>query len=163
MEFLIGLIIFGASVAIYRDAVSNEIANPIRWGVGSAFIFIIVIPIYLFKRKKIIGSAKAYALAQHNSQRQIAPSGAYFLMFIVAFIAPVWGFLKGDLPACDSRDVAVVITKLLDGAKYAAPAQVSYDRVAEVRNCNLTMSDRVFSYTVSWYSDSKDQFVVQFN
>ncbi|EOC1121557.1 hypothetical protein AAAW43_003341 [Cronobacter sakazakii] len=57
MEFLIALIIFGASVAVYKDAITNNIARPARWGIGSAFIFFIVIPLYLFKRKKLIGSA----------------------------------------------------------------------------------------------------------
>ena len=57
MEFLIALIIFGASVAVYKDAIANNIARPARWGIGSAFIFFIVIPLYLFKRKKLIGSA----------------------------------------------------------------------------------------------------------
>lgn len=52
MEFLVALIIFGLSVAVYKDALAKNIARPARWGIGVAFIFIIFLPLYLFKRKK---------------------------------------------------------------------------------------------------------------
>lgn len=164
MEFLIALIIFGASVAVYKDAITNNIARPARWGIGSAFIFFIVIPLYLFKRKKLIGSALSESDDASSVQggKNVSPLSVYVLMFIFAFIAPVINFYKGDLPGCDSSDVHSVLTELLNGEKFSEPAQMSYDRVNAVRHCNLTVSDRVFSYTVKWYSEEKDQFVVQF-
>lgn len=165
MEFLFALIIFGVAVAIYKDAIAKKIANPARWGIGTALIFFIIIPLYLFKRKKLVGSALSENEVAEGIQggKNVSPFAAYALMFILAFLAPAISFYKGELPNCDSSEVHGVVSDLLHGEKFSEPAQMSYDRINEVRHCNLTVSDRVFSYTVKWYSEAKDQFVVQFD
>ncbi|MCL0587560.1 hypothetical protein [Klebsiella pneumoniae] len=164
MEFLVALIIFGLSVAVYKDALAKNIARPARWGIGVAFIFIIFLPLYLFKRKKIAGSALEITDAPGiHGGKNLNPLAAYILMFVLSFIGPFLGFVKGDLPGCNSPEVASVITKLLSGQQFSDAAQVSYDKVDEIRHCNLTTSEQVFSYTVKWYSEDKDQFVVKFD
>lgn len=165
MEFLFALIIFGVSVAIYKDAIANKIARPARWGIGTAFIFFIVIPLYLFKRKKLAGSALSEDEVTEGIQggKNVSPFAVYALMFVLAFLAPAISFYKGDLPNCDSSEVHSVLSDLLHGENFSEPAQMSYDKINETRHCNLTVSGRVFSYTVKWYSEAKDQFVVQFD
>lgn len=51
MEYIFAALIFALSVWVYKDARTRNIANPERWGVGTAFIFIIIAPLYFFKRK----------------------------------------------------------------------------------------------------------------
>ncbi|EAS0140674.1 hypothetical protein NCQ93_004116 [Salmonella enterica] len=165
MEYIFAALIFALSVWVYKDARTRNIANPERWGVGTAFIFIIIAPLYFFKRKKLQGTSESYNKDDNvwqKNKKEVSPLGAYFLMFVLAFLAPAIGFFKGDLPACDSIEVHSVLNDLLNGATFSDAAQIDYDRFGEIRHCNMTTSDRVFSYTVKWYSDKKEQFVVQF-
>lgn len=166
MEYIIALVIFVLSVAVYKDARTNKIANPERWGVGVAFFIIIVLPLYLIRRKKLLGSSETYnrdANAWQKGKKEVSPIAAYTLMFALAFLAPAISFIKGELPSCDSIEVKSVLSDLLGGDDFSDTEQTSYERIAEIRHCNLTKSDRVFSYTVKWYSDKKDQFMVQFD
>ena len=163
MEFMIALIIFGISVAVYKDAQAKQISRPARWGIGVSLLFIIILPLYLFKRNKIAGSGEVLTEAEGiQGGKNLKPVGAYALMFVLSFLAPLLGFFKGELPECNSPEVANVITDLLNGQQFSNAAQVSYDKIDEVRHCNLTTADHVFSYTVKWYSEDKDQFVVKF-
>jgi hypothetical protein len=45
MEFMIALIIFGISVAVYKDAQAKQISRPARWGIGVSLLFIIILPV----------------------------------------------------------------------------------------------------------------------
>lgn len=166
MEYIFAALIFLLSVWVYKDARSRNIANPERWGVGTSFIFIVVAPLYFFRRKKLQGTADTYNRDDNvwqKDKKEPSAWGAYLLMFVLAFLAPAIGFVKGDLPACDSSDVHSVLNKLLNGADFSDTEQINYEKLSEIRHCNLTTSDRVFSYTIKWYSDKKDQFVVEFD
>jgi hypothetical protein len=58
MEFMIALIIFGISVAVYKDAQAKQISRPARWGIGDLYS-LLSFYLYLFKRNKIAGSEKS--------------------------------------------------------------------------------------------------------
>ncbi|WP_405424353.1 hypothetical protein [Pantoea stewartii] len=163
-NLIICTLIFAAAVYVYRDARKHNIELASRWGVGVAVVWILVLPLYLFKRKKLIKEAQQDASDTDLSgnEKSKSPIAIFSLMFICSFLVFFVGFFKGDLPGCSSPEVTDVVSKLLHTRDFSNQAQGSYEKISEIRHCNLTMNGNVYSYTVTWYSEDKDNFLVKF-
>lgn len=163
-NFVISIVIFIVAIAVYKDAKKHEIDSAAKWGVGVSFIWFAILPVYLFKRKKMIKeAARESEVPGKRDEKPISPLAATILMFVLSFSVFFIGLYKGELPSCESPEVTDVVAKLLNTRDFSDQAQTSYEKISEIRHCNLTMNGNVFPYTVSWYSESKDNFVVQFN
>lgn len=163
-NFVISIVIFIVAIAVYKDAKNHAINGAAKWGVGVSFIWFAILPIYLFKRKKMIKEAVSDSEINGTlDEKPISPFAATALMFVLSFSVFFIGLYKGELPSCESAEVSDVVAKLLNSRDFSDQAQTSYEKISEIRHCNLTMNGNVFPYTVSWYSEAKDNFVVQFN
>ncbi|ELI8022861.1 hypothetical protein RSF09_003893 [Yersinia enterocolitica] len=172
MELIPSLILLVSALWVMKDAHNNYLNHPVRWGIGTAILWIIVLPIYLIKRKKLITEQKMRneAISSLNDRPNICEGekdstnlwagGA--VIFIAAFAPYAWGVWNGELPKCDSSDVHGLLTQLLPDTTFSNPAQYDYERMNEVRHCNLTIDNGIRSFTVKWYSDAREEFVVKF-
>ncbi|WP_057617632.1 hypothetical protein [Yersinia frederiksenii] len=172
MELIPSVILLVSALWVMKDAHNNQLNHPVRWGIGTAILWIIVLPIYLIKRKKLITEQKMRngAISSLNDRSTIWGTekdstnlwaGGAFI-FIAAFAPYAWGVWNGALPKCDSSDVDKVLTQLLPNTVFSNPAQYDYERINEVRHCNLTIDNGIHSFTVKWYSDTREEFVVKF-
>lgn len=163
-NFVISILIFVVAISVYKDAKSHAINGAAKWGVGVAFIWFAILPIYLFKRKEMIKEVTSESeVTDKMDEKSISPFAATALMLVLSFTVFFIGLYKGDLPSCESPEVTDVVTELLSSRDFSDQAQTSYEKLSEIRHCNLTMNGNVLPYTVSWYSEAKDNFVVQFN
>lgn len=154
MQLFFGIVFFISSAYVFHDANKRKISNQLGWAAGTALLWPIVMPLYFFKRKKLTDTVVT------TENRHSQPK-AYALLFILSFGLYAVNFYNGWLPDCDSAKVQGVLTSILDDQSFTDTAQQSYERFSEVRHCNLSMSGRIYSYTVRWYSEDKDRFLVQ--
>ncbi|OVZ95229.1 hypothetical protein CBW58_00245 [Yersinia frederiksenii] len=173
MELIPSLILLASSLWVMKDAHDNHLNHPVRWGIGTAFLWIIVLPIYLIKRKKLIVEQRMRNEASSSLNDRVTIwgtekdstnlwAGGAFIS-IVAFAPYVWAVWSGELPKCNSSDVHEVLTQLLPDTAFSNPAQYDYERTNEIRHCNLTIENGIHSFTVKWYSDAREKFVVRFD
>ncbi|EOI6869287.1 hypothetical protein ACMVR4_000652 [Yersinia enterocolitica] len=172
MELIFSLILLISALWVMKDAHNNRLNHPIRWGIGTVLLWIIVLPIYLIKRKKLIAEqrTKNEGTSSLNDkknvwEREVGSTNLWaggIVIFIVAFAPYAWQVWNGELPKCDSSDVHGLLTQLLPDTAFSNPAQYDYERMNEVRHCNLTIDNGIRSFTVKWYSDAREEFVVKF-
>ncbi|EOI6423996.1 hypothetical protein ACMU9U_000861 [Yersinia enterocolitica] len=165
MVFVICLLIFIGAFWVMKDAYNNQLDSPVKWGIGVAFIWIIFLPLYLIRRKKLIANQQMVnnASSSLNEPRQTNLWPGIIITLLVAFIPYGLSIINGELPKCDATEVNDVLTDLLPGVDFSNPAQYDYEKMSEIRHCNLTIDNRIHSFTVKWYSDAKEQFVVKFD
>lgn len=154
MQFFIGVVFFISSAYVFHDANKRKISNQLGWAAGTALLWPIVLPLYFFKRKKLTDTV----VTEENKNSHVK---GYALLFVLSFGMYAVNFYNGWLPDCDSSKVHGVLSNILDTREFTDTAQQSYERINEVRHCNLSMSGRIYSYTVRWYSEDKNRFLVQ--
>lgn len=139
-NFVISIVIFIVAFAVYKDAKKNKINGAAKWGIGVSFIWFLILPIYLFKRKKLIKeAANGSEISDNGDGNPISPFAATILMFVLSFSVFFIGFYKGELPSCESPEVTDVVSKLLSSHDFSDQAQTSYEKISEIRHCNLTI------------------------
>lgn len=162
------VVCFSALWVIY-DSSKNKLQSPVAWGISTLFIWIIALPVYLFKRKKMVVNAKRFYESGvddtdwHINKRQTPTWVGYVLVITFSVGYYSWGLSKGGLPQCDSNEVAKLLSKMVDGDSISNQAQYSYEMFNEVRHCNVVVNGAPRSFTVKWYSEDKDQFLVKFD
>lgn len=166
MELCFGIVFFISAIYVFNDASKRKIPTALRWAVGTALIWIVVFPLYFILRKKLNSAENS-----NESEKNVWESGnktpnklaCYAMLFVLSFAMYGINFYRGWLPSCDSTELRHVLSDLLDKAEFSNPAQNSYEKINEIRHCNITISDRIYSYTVTWYSEAKDRFIVKFD
>lgn len=94
-NFVISIVIFIVAFAVYKDAKKNKINGAAKWGVGVSFIWFLILPIYLFKRKKLIKEATNESeISDNGDGNPISPFAATILMFVLSFSVFFIGFYK---------------------------------------------------------------------
>ncbi|OCJ24589.1 hypothetical protein [Serratia sp. 14-2641] len=169
MNLAISIIVCFSALWVIYDASKNKLQSPVAWGLSILFLWFIALPVYLFKRKKMIVNATGFHEsgvednAWHLNKRQTPAWVGYALVIAFSVGYYSWNLSKGELPLCESKEVAEVLSKIVDGDSISNPAQYSYEMFNEVRHCNLMINDTPRSFTVKWYSEDKDQFLVKFD
>lgn len=158
MTLLIGLLVLACAVWVLFDSHKKGARNPAGWAVFVAVIWFVALPYYLYKRNKLEPAEQAPSPANRWW-------GLAVVIVIVGWITAINDFddrRKADaLPACDAPEVVEVLGKLLNGMAVTNPAQrPESEEYGIVRLCNATVADRILPYRVTWYSNDKDQFVV---
>jgi len=162
MELCFGIIFFISAIYVFNDACKRKIPTALRWAVGTALIWIAVFPLYFILRKKL-NSSENLSGGEENENTKTNKLACYGMLFVLSFAMYGINFYRGWLPNCGSHEVRHVLSDLLDNAEFSNPAQNSYERINEIRHCNITIADRIYSYTVTWYSEAKDRFIVKFD
>ncbi len=166
MEFSFGVIFFISAIYVFIDASKRNIPTALRWSILTALVWLLAFPFYLIVRKKLKTNnipSDVGGDVEINSNNAPYRPAIYALLFVLSFAMYGVNFYRGWLPSCDSKEVHSVLKDLLDNAAFSNPAQNSYEKLNEIRHCNITLADRIYSYTVTWYSESKDRFIVKFD
>ena len=164
----IHLFVFFCAIWVMTDATKNGITLPSRWGFGTVALWFIVFPAYLFKRKRLIKEAQQLSSTSEpdvnvwtKDKKEPSKFVSYLVIFAIAAGSYTYWLSKGELPSCSSAEVAGVLDKLVNGAPYSKQAQESYETISEIRHCNMMVYEQIVTYTVSWYSEKKDQIIVR--
>ena len=177
-------VIFATAIGIYIDATANKIGKiPGRrsminnsagmWAVGTILLWIVVFPLYLFKRGKLIELAKETPVPANNR------AGVIVLMSFIgcAWIVFTWVANTGiQLPACDSLDTNRVLGKIINsqpqsvqsGMRFVAVNDVverGYNAAEGIRVCAGTLittgGEMPIQFNVYWEDETTGSFLVQ--
>ena len=150
MSFYIAILVFVGSLWVFGDATKKGARTPHGWALLSVLLFPIGFPLWLYKRR---------GMEPSSEQKTVSPWIMIPLMLAICFWQPIQFFRDGSLAKCDAADVTAVLEKMV-GTSVSHQSQRKYDAWQEVRSCSAVVNGFVAHYNVSWYSDAKDQFVV---
>ncbi|MEQ1966291.1 hypothetical protein ABLA30_04405 [Xenorhabdus nematophila] len=92
--------------------------------------------------------------------RYIAGIGLVWYLF---YISPLWSFIYGTLPACDSQEVSKSLKESYLGSyNINNIEQYQYDMFDAVRHCRMTVNKQVIGFNITWYGESKTKFIIDF-
>lgn len=187
-EVVVWAIIFITAISIYVDATANKIGKiPGKrsiinnsaglWATGTILLWIVVFPLYLIKRGKLIELAKENPVTANNR------TGIIVLMSFIgcAWIALTWigstGTATGfELPLCDSADTNNVLSQIINsqptsvqtGLRYVGVNDVTeraYNTAEAIRVCSGTLvttgGELPIQFNVIWGDAATGAFKVQ--
>lgn len=183
-EVFVWAMIFVTAICIYADATANKIGKiPGRrslinnsagvWAIGIIMLWIVVLPLYLIKRGKLIELAKENPVSANNR------GGIIALMSIIGsiWIAILWAGPTGsELPLCDSADANQVLSQIINsqpesiksGMRYVAVNGIQergYNPTDDIRVCTGTLvttgGELPVQFNVKWQDAKKGAFLVE--
>lgn len=185
-DVLIWAMIFATAIGIYIDATANKIGKiPGKrsltnnsaglWATGAIILWIVVFPLYLIKRGKLITLAKETPVTANNRGG---------IIVLLSFIGFVWVALlwigttatANELPLCDSVETNNVLSQIINtqtdsiktGLRFVSvngATERGYNPVDGIRACagNLvtTGGELPIHYNVKWSDATAGAFIVE--
>lgn len=147
--------IFVVAIGVYVDATANKIGkiqgkrslinnSAGMWAIGIILLWIVVLPLYLIKRGKLIELAKENPVTANNR------AGIIVLMSFIgcAWIALLWPVSTDtttaiELPLCDSADTNQVLSQIVNSQPAAVKTGLRYVAVNDATERGYNPADAI--------------------
>lgn len=84
-----------------------------------------------------------------------------FCLAMAFYVSPFYDKLIGDLPECDAPEVQKMLTNIYPLSTLKDIEQYNNEKLKGIRYCRVTADGHISSFTISWYGDKHDKFVVK--
>lgn len=132
MEYLIGLVVIASALFVYYDATKNKVGkipdergflnmSPSLWALSILLLWIIVFPLYLINRSKLIMKAKEKPQYTSDIRNNVVFGGLAVLFFLVLIMALMNIFLPSNSSKSNIEDSTIpTVTQILQNQLGAA-------------------------------------------
>ena len=167
---LVSPVFFLTAVWVWFDANKKGARNPGGWVLAVSLIWIVMFPLYLWKRGK-------FSEVQGESQNHegikvwvaiplaaVIASYPYIKAAINYYQSEQFQVDSRSVPECNDEGVIAKLSQLVGNGKIEDPVEIGTDSDTgtSVRSCKAIAWNSVVGYSVSWYDDQRTRYVISF-